>query len=79
LFRLFVDLRGESSCDVNELLVEMCRRDPKDLDLLGDLFRSYGLDRPTGCELPVRGPVSPPSRHRSTPGVAPPRSGAGLD
>lgn len=79
LFRLLLDLRGESRCDVDELLVEMCRRDPKDLDLLGDLFRSYGLDRPTGCELPVRGPVPPPSRHRRTPGVAPPRSGAGLD
>jgi len=76
LFRLFQDMRGEPRCDLAEFLVEMCRRDPRDLDLLGDLFQSYGLDRPTGCELPGRGPVAPPNRRQRAPVVVLPRSSA---
>jgi len=75
LFRLFQDMRGESRCDLSQFLVELCRRDPGDLDGLSGLFGFYGLDRPTGCELPVRPPIVPPVRRRA-PRAVPPRSGA---
>ena len=71
LYRLFLDMRGQSRCDLDQFLDELCRRDPNDLPRLAGLCASYGVPAPTGCELPARIPPPAAGRRRAPRPVSP--------